>query len=172
MKKIDWDTYYLAQCYLVAQRSIDQSTKCGAIIVSKDGRVLSQGYNGPIRNSDDLNFPIERPKKYYMTLHAEENALLAYNGSYQDIQGATIYVTGRPCNTCLRMIIQKGISKVVHLKVPLTQLQKNDEILRDTSEEMIRRYAGDFEIVELDVMNDIFTCYDKCKLDIINRMER
>ena len=115
-EKISWDLYYLTQCFVISQRSIDQSKKCGAIIVSKDNRPLSQGYNGPVKNSDDSDFPTQRPDKYGPTLHAEENAILAYNGSYQDIQGATIYVTGKPCHRCLRMILQKGITKIVYPK--------------------------------------------------------
>ena len=151
--KIDWDTYYLAQCYLVASRSRDLSTKCGAVIVSKDNRVLSQGYNGPIRNSNDDGFPTTRPEKYYYTLHAEENALLAYNGSYQDIQGATIYVTGPPCHKCMRMIIQKGIGRVVYGKGNLAKC--SDEVDIAASADMVQRYKGALEIIVLDIGQDI-----------------
>ena len=108
-----WDEYYLAMSYVVAQRSFDPSSKCGCVLVSKDGRVLSTGYNGPLKGSIDEAIPLTRPTKYYHFLHGEENALLAYNGSYQDIQGSTAYVTGMPCHKCLRMLIQKGIKRIV-----------------------------------------------------------
>ena len=166
-EKIDWETYYLTQCYLVAQRSIDQSTKCGAIIVSKDNRVLSQGYNGPIRNSNDAGFPTDRPRKYYYTLHAEENALLAYNGGYQDIQGSTIYVTGMPCHRCLRMIIQKGISRIVVLKGYLAKMQDDDDLY--AARDMIWRYKGKLEVVELDIVDKILTMLDQTKKYIHER---
>ena len=109
-----WDEYYLTMAFVVAQRSFDPSSKCGSVIVSKDNRVLSTGYNGPIRGSNDNEIPLDRPRKYCHMIHGEENAILAYNGSYQDIQGATIYVTGRPCHRCLRMILQKGITTIVY----------------------------------------------------------
>ena len=61
-----------------------------------------------------MEIPLTRPEKYCLFIHGEEIAILAYNGSYQDINGSTIYVTGRPCHRCLRMIIQKGITKIVY----------------------------------------------------------
>lgn len=109
-----WDEYYLTMAFVVAQRSFDPSSKCGTVIVSKDNRVLSTGYNGPIKGSNDNDIPLDRPMKYCHFLHGEENSLLAYNGSFQDIQGSTAYVTGRPCHKCLRMMLQKGITKIVY----------------------------------------------------------
>jgi len=127
MHKPSWDEYYLTIAYVVAQRSIDPSSKCGCVIVSKDNRILSTGYNGPIKHSKDSKIPLERPKKYYHMLHAEENALLAYNGSYQDIEKATAYVTGRPCHKCLRMLLQKGITKIIH-SINNTKVVDKDDI--------------------------------------------
>ena len=110
----DKNIYYLTIAYVVAQASFDPSSRCGAVIVSNNGKILSTGYNGPIKNSADVEIPLTRPEKYCHFIHGEENAILAYNGSYQDINGSTIYVTGRPCHRCLRMIIQKGITKIVY----------------------------------------------------------
>ena len=164
----DWDIYYLTLCYVVAQKSKDLSTKCGAVIVSDDNRILSTGYNGPIRNSNDSNFPTKRPEKYYHTLHAEENALLMYSGSCRDIFGATIYVTGMPCHKCLRMIIQKGISRVVFCKGHLAKMQ--DDVDLEASLEMIDRYYGELVLDEIDVADNIMEHlknteeYDKTRL--------
>jgi len=112
--RMSWDIYYLSIANVVSMRSIDPSTKHGAVIVSKNNRILSSGYNGPIKGSDDDAVPLTRPEKYYHLLHSEENCLLAYSGSSQDIAESTCYVTGRPCHKCLRMLIQKGIKRIVH----------------------------------------------------------
>jgi len=109
-----YDEYFLAIAFIVAQRSFDPSSKCGTVIVSKDKRVLATGYNGPIKGSVDEEIPLTRPDRYFHMIHGEENALLAYSGSYQDIQGATVYITSRPCYKCLRMLLQKGIMKIVY----------------------------------------------------------
>jgi len=80
--------------------------------------VLATGYNGPITGSRDADVPITRPEKYFYFIHSEENCLLAYNGSKQDLYNAVIYVTGVPCHRCLRMILQKGIRKIIHSDNP------------------------------------------------------
>ena len=121
-----WDDYYLTLAFLIAQRSFDPSSKCGTVIVSKDNRVLSTGYNGPLKGSKDELIPLIRPQKYYHMLHGEENALLAYSGSQYDIQGATAYITGRPCHKCLRMMIQKGITRMVCSKNDTKVVDKED----------------------------------------------
>lgn len=123
MTKLDYDTYFLAMCYLVAQRSPDPSTKCGAVLVSSEKRILSTGYNGPIKGVNDALVPLERPAKYAHLLHAEENCLLAYSGCAQDLNGATIYVTGAPCHKCLRMILQKGVTEIVYTDGNLAVMQ-------------------------------------------------
>ena len=61
-------------------------------------------------------------------IHAEENAILAYNGSNQDIEGSSIYITGSPCHKCLRMIIQKGIKRIVYPKFPITACQDKADL--------------------------------------------
>ena len=127
MSKIPYDDYFLAMCYLVAQRSPDPSTKCGSVLVSAENRVLSTGYNGPIKGVNDAIIPTERPAKYAHFLHSEENCLLAYNGCLQDLTGATIYVTGAPCHKCLRMIIQKGITNIVYTDGNLAVMQDKTE---------------------------------------------
>jgi dCMP deaminase len=128
MNKIPYDDYFLAMAYLVAQRSPDPSTKCGAVLVGSDRQVLSTGYNGPIAGADDDMVPLERPAKYAHLLHAEENCLLAYNGGRPDIEDATIYITGAPCHKCLRMIIQKGIYNIVYTDGNLAVMQDAEEL--------------------------------------------
>lgn len=132
MNKVSYDDYFLTMCFLVAQRSIDPSTKCGAVLVSFDKRILSTGYNGPIKGVDDSIIPLQRPDKYAHFLHAEENCLLAYNGSSQDLAGSTMYVTGNPCHKCLRMILQKGIKKIV--------VSSNPTVMHDDKEDGICKF--------------------------------
>lgn len=111
-KKIDWTTYFMAQAFIVSMRSIDPSTKHGAIIADANNRIISTGYNGPIGGIDDKRVPLTRPDKYPHMIHAEENAILSFNGIIPP--NSKIYVTGKPCHKCLRMILQKGIRKIVY----------------------------------------------------------
>lgn len=58
-------------------------------------------------------------------MHAERNAL--DNCSDKPIDG-TIYITGKPCPTCLLGIIQKGLKKIVYLDREGTRLEPYDAL--------------------------------------------
>jgi len=125
--KPNWDDYYMALALTVAQRSVDKSTVHGACLVSYDHRLLSIGYNGPLKggtfSDEDLS---KRPDKYWYMIHAEENCLINYHGSYSDLGSSTIYVTGEPCHRCLRMILQKGIHRIVYGTIGSKCIDEND----------------------------------------------
>lgn len=159
MQKIDYHTYYLTLAYVVAQRSIDPSTKCGAVLVSKDHRILSTGYNGPIKGVDDSKIPLERPAKYAHLLHAEENCLLAYNGSFQDLEEATMYVTGAPCHKCLRMIIQKGVHNIVYSKGNVAMMQEDS--VEQGYYRLMLDYSPRVKVLVLDNLKDVTELLDR-----------
>lgn len=124
----DWDTYFLTGALWAAQRSFDPSSVCGAILVSKKKKVLSTGYNGPLPGSIDEEIPTQRPEKYSYFLHAEENCLLAYSGGEANIEGSSMYITGRPCHKCLRMMLGKGIKRIVYANISKTILVDQAEL--------------------------------------------
>lgn len=152
MKKPTYIDYFLTMTFLVAQRSIDPSTKCGAILVSADNRILSTGYNGPIKNSIDNLIPLVRPEKYAHLLHAEENCLLAYSGSVQDLINSTIYITGKPCHKCLRMILQRGVKNIVYTNGNIAIMQDSDE--NDICE-LIKSYVSGVNAICVDNLPNI-----------------
>ena len=115
--RLNWDEYFVSLAFLISLRSFDPSSKCGCVIVDKNHRILTSGYNGPIKNSNDIDIPLIRPDRYSYMIHAEDNALLSYYGSYQDIQNSIAYITTRPCSKCLRSLLQKGITTIIY---PLT----------------------------------------------------
>ena len=94
------DLYYMNLCFDINLRSIDRSTKCGAIFVAGDGAMLSSGYNNPVRGADDMNVPTTRPDKYLFMEHSERNAI--YNAAKHGtkLDGSTVYVTGYMCFDC------------------------------------------------------------------------
>ena len=150
-----YTTYFLTLAALVSQRSIDPSTKCGALLVSRDRRILSTGYNGPIRGVDDGKVPLTRPEKYPHMLHAEENCILSYFGSAQDLEDATIYVTGRPCHKCLRMILQKGIRNIVVTDSTKTVMQTDPVEMKNWQDIMDYQPIDSVNYQEVNNIRDI-----------------
>jgi len=113
-----WHKRYMALAREVATWSKDPSTQCGAVIVGKEGQVISQGYNGfPRIMRDEDSLYEDRPTKYKRIIHAEMNAI--YNAALNGVspKGATMYVHGLPCcHECAKAIIQCGIERVVMME--------------------------------------------------------
>ena len=136
------DTVYLKMAEEIASLSKDENTKVGSIIIDKDGKVVSMGYNGCASkfglstNKDDKIVPHTREEesiqlktmysflenkpnetfkanKYPFMIHAEQNALLT-TSDMNRLNEATIYCTHYPCSTCANLIAQAGIK---HVKV-------------------------------------------------------
>ena len=111
---MNWTDYFLKIAEVVKQKSKDESTQIGAVIVGRDREILSTGYNSFPRGLDD-NLPErqERPVKYFYFEHAERNAI--YNAARVGIplNESSIYLTsGLPCSDCARAVINSGIKRV------------------------------------------------------------
>ena len=118
----------------VSMRSTCLRRRYGAVIVSKDGRIVSTGYNGAPRNRKNCcdigscqraNLKIEPGTHYELcrAVHAEANAII--NGDALDIIDGTLYLAGTdsntneptkymyPCAMCQRLILNAQIEKIV-----------------------------------------------------------
>jgi dCMP deaminase len=107
----------------ISQRSRCSRAQIGAVVVSKEQRISSTGYNGAASL-----FPTEEecigwcPRAQGLTtldntydscpsIHAEANALLYVDRSR--VEGGTIYITDAACYQCAKLISNSGITRVV-----------------------------------------------------------
>ena len=124
-----WVEYFYKIADQVKEKSKDNHTKIGAVIVGKDKEIVSTGYNSfPRGIEDNKKERQERPEKYYWFEHAERNAI--YNAALIGVstKGCTMYLTcGIPCADCARGIINAGISKVFIMKEGGAQSKKWEE---------------------------------------------
>lgn len=104
------ESYFMNIAQAVAQGSKCKRRQVGAVIVSPLGQIMSTGYNGTPRGTDNTCEDCEGKTRQYV-LHAELNAILYAQGS---LMGCTIYVTTAPCSQCAAVIMQKGINRVVY----------------------------------------------------------
>jgi dCMP deaminase len=124
----DWNQYFLDGAKWVSTRADCRRRQHGAIIV-KGNRIVATGYNGgPSGRGSCLKGDCPRGLLSYdelktmtsydegpgrcIAIHAEQNALLYSDRS--KIEGGTIYVTGKPCPTCRRLIGGSGLSRLVY----------------------------------------------------------
>lgn len=109
----DWNKRFIEMAELVATWSKDPSHKIGAVIVDKDNRIVSTGFNGFAKGiCDSAERLLKKDIKRTLMLHAEENAILH---ARRDLTNCKIYIVGYCCCThCASMIIQSGIKEVYY----------------------------------------------------------
>jgi len=138
----------LKQAYEAAEKSPDQTTKVGAVLVNDNGEVLSTGYNGFPIGIEFKPERIERPLKYKYFEHAERRALFEAVRSGVDVKGLTLVCPWAACTECARAIILLGVKKVVVHKQALEK--SADHWVEDIAiAHSMLREAG-VEIVEFD----------------------
>lgn len=114
-----WHRRWLQLARHISTFSKDPSTKVGAVIIDKNNKLVSIGYNGfPKDVEDTTERYLDKKIKYSMIVHAEQNAILNTN---VDLQDCTLYVyptlmKGACCNECAKSVATKGIKNVVYYK--------------------------------------------------------
>jgi tRNA(adenine34) deaminase len=98
----DDSTHMRRALELAVQAAAIDEVPVGAVVVL-DGRVVGEGFNAPISQSDP-------------TAHAEVRALRAAAaacGNYR-LPGSVLYVTLEPCPMCVGAILHARVSRVVY----------------------------------------------------------
>lgn len=143
MRPDKWDGRFLSLAEHVAQWSKDPRTKTGAVIVDKDRRIISLGYNGlPALVPDSPNLLEVREEKLETIIHAEINAILF---AHRNLVGCILYTWPFPsCSRCASVVIQSGIRKIVApaLKVEpghwmYESFARTDRLFADAGVEMV-----------------------------------
>lgn len=115
----------------IARRSLCSRDRVGAVIVSRDNRIVDTGYNGPPRGFADVttscvHWCVRGRNSLALTqlgagmstyddcpsLHAEQNALMFSDRRHRE--RGTIYVSSGVCGTCAKLIANSGLETVVY----------------------------------------------------------
>ena len=117
-----WHNYFLKIAHDVAERSNCCRRKVGAVIV-KDNHIIATGYNGtPAGTTDCFEGGCPRCNQPHTTgekldeclcVHAEQNAICQSAKYGNSVDGGHIYITCSPCLTCLKLIINAGIRRII-----------------------------------------------------------
>ena len=148
----NWDKFFIGMCVYISQKSKDRSTKLGAVIVNDDNDILSVGWNGFCRGIDDeIEVWHSRPEKYYVTEHAERNAVFNAARIGVSLKGATLYLPFEPtpCTDCTRAVIQAGIKTIVGTNFKFTGKGRQWEENLDFANKMLSE--ADIDRVTIDV---------------------
>lgn len=144
-----WLIHFRDMAKLVSSMSKDPSHKIGAVIVDKNNKVISMGFNGFAHGIEDSEERLNNKDiKRLLMLHAEENAILH---AKQDLSGCDIYIYGYPpCVHCMSLIIQSGIKSIYY-----TNSRKDKQVSEHWKEnlELAKKLANEVNIpiIELTV---------------------
>jgi len=123
-----WDEWALGIAKAVSARADCTRRLVGSVLLSPDHAILATGYNGyPSGKPGCLSGACPRGQKSYDevkalspyvetefdcgALHSEENVVL--RSTKEQRQGATLYVTCKPCPNCFRLLSGSGIVRIV-----------------------------------------------------------
>ena len=111
-----WDSYFMKITEMVASRSTCDRALVGCVLVNRDHRIVSTGYNGSVSGNphcDDVGHTM-RDGHCIATIHAEMNAILYCAKEGIPTKGTICYVTHFPCLNCTKALIQAGISEIIY----------------------------------------------------------
>lgn len=111
-----WQEYFMSIAHMIAKRSTCDRALVGCLLVNKDNRIVSSGYNGSIKGNphcSEIGHTM-RDGHCIATIHAEMNALLYCAKEGIKVDGCVCYVTHFPCLNCTKALIQAGISKIYY----------------------------------------------------------
>lgn len=111
-----WQEYFMDIAKTVATRSTCDRAFVGCVLVNKDNRIVTTGYNGSISGDEHCYEAghYMRDGHCIRTIHAEMNALLYCSKEGISVKNTTCYVTHFPCLNCTKALIQAGVSKIYY----------------------------------------------------------
>ena len=119
-----WDKRFMEAARLVGTWCTCHRHSVGAVIV-KNKRIIATGYNGApagVKNClergeclrDKLKIASGTRAELCYSVHGEQNAIVQAARLGISVEGATMYVTHQPCTTCIKLIINSGIKRIVY----------------------------------------------------------
>lgn len=150
-RRPSWDDYFLELANAASSRATCDHGKSGCVIV-RDKQVLATGYVGSpagLPHCDDVGHLMKKviqengeiSEHCLRAVHAEQNAICQAAKRGISIEGATVYQRMTPCRTCVMLLINCGIKKVVcERKYQLAE--ESEQLLAEAGIELVYKYDG------------------------------
>jgi dCMP deaminase len=138
--RISKDQYFMKIAEVVSLRSTCIKRKVGAVLV-KNSHILSTGYNGVpsgfIHCTSDTcvrkNLQTGEKPELCRGVHAEINCIIQAAIHGTSIKGiTTLYSTTFPCMSCLKILINSGINRLVYREGYAMENKIKEEMLKES----------------------------------------
>ncbi len=147
--RISKDEYFIQIAELVSKRSTCIKRNVGSVLV-KDSHIVSTGYNGAPSGFKHCttetcvrqNLKSGEKPELCRGVHSEINCIIQAAIHGTSIKGnTTLYTTHFPCMSCLKLIINAGIKRLVY-KEGYNMENKVKQDLLNESKLIVQKYSG------------------------------
>lgn len=117
LRRNEFNIVYMNMAQNIALLSRAVRKKVGCILVDEHDNIISYGFNGTPKGSDNNCEDIDENGNLVTkptVLHAESNAITKVAKSNSSSANSTMYVTLMPCLSCAKLMIQSGIKNVYY----------------------------------------------------------
>ena len=112
----NWDTYFEQIAVMVSTRASCPRASVGAVLVSRENRILATGYNGAPSGEPDCyeaGSCAMEDGHCQRAIHAEVNAVAYAAREGVSLKGARLYLymsrDGLVCRECLKVLVAAGV---------------------------------------------------------------
>ncbi|NTU66437.1 MAG: cytidine deaminase [Candidatus Moranbacteria bacterium] len=156
--RLGWDETFMNMAIVLTRRVSCQVVKTAAVYVDADHRVVSLGYNGPVKggyNCDEVGCakidgnPKTGKLERCRGAHAEMNGIINAVDP-RALKGATLYSVKFPCFDCMKALANAGIKEIVYYEKYLRTQTGGEKFEEETEAEdlakmkkiKIRKFEG------------------------------
>ena len=138
--RLSQNEHFMKIAEVVSQRSTCIKRKVGAILI-KDSHIISTGYNGAppgFKHCSEescvrKNLKSGEKPELCRGVHAEINCIIQAAIHGTSIKGSTtLYSTTFPCMSCLKLIINAGINKLVYKEGYNMENEVKEDLLKES----------------------------------------
>jgi dCMP deaminase len=158
LPRLLWDETFMNMASVLTQRVSCRVVKTAAIYVDANHRVVSIGYNGPVKGGYNCNEvgcakihgnPKTGKLERCRGAHAEMNGIINAIDP-RALKGATLYCVKFPCYDCMKSLANTGIKEIVYYEKYLRTQTGGEKFEEETEAEelakvnkiKIRQYKG------------------------------
>lgn len=149
-KRLSWDETFMNIAIVLTRRVSCLVVKTSAVYVSPDHRVVSLGYNGPVKggyNCDEVGCakidgnPKTGKLERCRGAHAEINGIINA-ANPRSLEGATLYSIKCPCYDCMKALANAGIREIVYYEKYLRTQTGGEKFEEETEANELAKMKG------------------------------
>jgi len=142
LDRICWDDYFMGLTLFISRKSKDSSTRHGCLLVDKNNKAISFGYNGTPSSCKESLLSHERPDKYLVYIHGESNALISANSK---TEGCKAFISGHPCIRCLCLLMQAGIKEIIY--GPIKSKNPESPHFKESENKIVKNLLDGYDLI-------------------------